>query len=105
VLCAVECSTGNSGQPANCSLGVHVKQTREGKWGALAWRFAAASRASILLSADGITDPVEMPRCVGTLFCGGYVAKGSRLIPRKIRCAECNYEASEQASERRSSAI
>jgi glycosyltransferase involved in cell wall biosynthesis len=59
-----------------------IDQTRKGRGNALACGFAAATGDVIaVLSADGSTDPAELPRFIAALEDGADFAKGSRFLP------------------------
>jgi glycosyltransferase involved in cell wall biosynthesis len=61
---------------------VVVHQTRRGKGNALACGFAACTGdVTVMMDADGSTDPTEIPRFVDELRNGADFVKGSRFLP------------------------
>lgn len=59
-----------------------VLQDKRGKGNALACGFRAVTcDITVMLDADGSTDPAEIPRFVAALVAGADVAKGSRFAP------------------------
>ena len=60
---------------------VNTQSGRRGKGAALQVGFAAVTGDIIvMMDADGSSDPGELPRFIGALLAGAYLAKGSRFI-------------------------